>query len=338
MNKIALYVLAALVAITLLLFTCTYQVRFNEQAIVTTFGRAGDSAIQTEPGLHFKWPYPIQSVHNYDTRSRVLETRLENVMTSDQQLVVVEIFLTWKIEDLLRFFTSVETIERAERQLTDRLRSSLGVFSSFDFRDLLNTEPSQSKLIEVEQAMLESLEVSSGGNESVIELFGIDPQVVGVSRFILPQNTSTAVFSRMMKEREALAQDARSSGEAARTQIVSEAEWYASQIQNFADRLAAQIVAEGEQEAMRLLEQQAQSPEAEEFAIFLRKLDAFVAAIGRNSTVVLPALPPFDLLLGAPSVQSPGQLVQPPTADRGDVRNDAEGEAEQEVSLLEGGE
>ncbi|MFG0330649.1 MAG: protease modulator HflC [Phycisphaerales bacterium] len=299
MSRIALYILAALVAITLLLFTCTYKVRFNEHAIVTTFGRAGEGSLTTDAGLHFKWPYPVQSVHHFDVRTRVLETRLENVVTSDNQLVAVQVFLTWRISDLPRFFRSLETIEAAEDRLTNRLRSSLGVFSSFDFDDLLS--PAASELGSVEQRMLETLQGRSGGNESVGELFGIEPVTVGVSRFILPENTTVAVFERMKQTREALAQDARSSGEASARAIRTEAERLAKTIESFAERIAAEIVARGEAEAAELISRQAESPEAEEFAIFLRKLDAFTASISRNTTIILPAIPPFDLFLGEDS-------------------------------------
>ena len=51
-----------------------YQVRLTEAAIVETFGRY---ALTTDPGLHLKWPYPLQKVYKLDTTRQLLETQHE---------------------------------------------------------------------------------------------------------------------------------------------------------------------------------------------------------------------------------------------------------------------
>ena len=298
MNRLALYLIAIVVGAALLLFTCTYQVRFNEVAIVTTFRRAGDDAVVTEPGLHFKWPYPIQSVERYDRRQRVLETRLENVMTKDNQLVVAQVFLTWSIDDPLTFFRVVTQEANAERRLDERLRSALGVFSEFNFHDLVTTDPAASKLPVVEERMQALLESPGDGSASVRESYGINPIAVGISRFILPEKTSEAVFERMKTERERLASDIESSGDAEAERIKAEAESAAKTIEAFANRRAQEIRAQGDREAAAYA---AQMAEDERFAIFLQQLRSLEALITRDTTVILPNLPPFNLLAGMPS-------------------------------------
>ena len=44
----------------LVAFTTWYTVDESEQAVVITFGQANSTV--TEPGLHFKMPWPIQQV------------------------------------------------------------------------------------------------------------------------------------------------------------------------------------------------------------------------------------------------------------------------------------
>ena len=60
----------ASIIVILVLYMITYQVRFNEVAVVRTFGEItppdpqthqSDDVI-TEPGLKWKWPWPIQRV------------------------------------------------------------------------------------------------------------------------------------------------------------------------------------------------------------------------------------------------------------------------------------
>ena len=60
MKNTGTIVAAVFLGIVLLLYMCTFQVRFTEVAIKKTWGEARDQI--AEPGLKAKWPYPIQSV------------------------------------------------------------------------------------------------------------------------------------------------------------------------------------------------------------------------------------------------------------------------------------
>ncbi len=316
MNRIAMYVIAAIVAITLLLFTCTFQVRFNQTAIVTTFRKIG--RVVEEPGLHFKWPYPIQSVKHYDSRVRVLETRLENVMTKDSQLVIAQVFLAWKIEDPRTFFQVITSEASADKRLNERLRSALGLFAEYDFHDLLTSETGesgagQSNLAAIESRIKELLENPSDQAAGVESAYGIKPVAVGISRFILPENTSKAVFERMKKTRETIAADTSSSGQAEAERITSKAESDARTIESFARVRADAIRAEGDLEAAALAAQLARN---ERFAILLQKLQALEAIISKDTKVILPASQwPFDMLMGPDGM--PIKIAAPQRAEGG---------------------
>ncbi len=297
MNRIGIYIIAVLFALVILLFTCTFKVRFNEQAIVTTFGNAGDNSNVTSAGLHFKWPYPIQSVRKFDTRTRVLETRIENVVTKDNQLVTVQLFLTWNIEDVLRYYRSSGNDREAADRLTDRLRSNLGVFSSYDFGALLTQTSGEAKMSEVEQRMLELLVNPTDGSDGA-STYGVRPQTLGITRFILPEETTTAVFERMKQTRQRLAAGVRASGEAEAARIQAEAMTTAAKIQQFAERRAASIRAIGEIEAATYIGRQAALDE--DFAIFMNQLTAMESMVKEGTTFVFPAVYPFDLLIHPP--------------------------------------
>lgn len=308
MNRWVLYSVAIVVGLVLLLFTCTYQVRFNQTAIVTTFGKAGEGSTVDDPGLHFKWPYPIQQVTPYDTRAKVLRTRLESVQTRDKQVIVVQVFVTWQIDDVLRYYQRVKSRDRAEDLIDQQLRSAQGALSGFAFTELLAQNEGESRLDEAEAAMLDIISQPTAG-EGLLS-YGIRPTYVGISRFVLPQNTATSVFKRMQQTRRKLAQDARSSGEAEAARIRETAQTAAQKILSFAERRAASIRAEGELEASRWIALQAQTPEAESFAIFLRQLEALEAMIGKNTTLVIPQVWPFNLLNERPR---PDRLAAPLT-------------------------
>ncbi len=317
MNRIALYIIAVIVAVTLLLFTCTFQVSFNETAIVTTFRKIG--RVIEEPGLHFKWPYPVQSVKNYDSRIHVLETRLENVMTKDSQLVVAQLFLAWRIEDPSTFFRVIVSEETAGTRLNERLRSAMGVFADFDFHDLLEATAEtgaggKSNLASLEERILDLLRSPTNQAEGVEQEYGIKPVAVGISRFILPENTSKAVFERMTKTREAIAAGTSSSGQAEADAIIARANSDSRTIESFAMARASYIRAEGDREAANLA---AELSRNQRFAIFLQKLQALEAIISKDTKVILPAgQSPFDLLNGPD-----GQPIKPATPVNSESNN-----------------
>jgi len=84
-------IVCALLVVALGLYMIAYQVRFNEVAVIRRFGqiRAPDPArndpgdVITEPGLYWKWPWPIQQVTRYDNRIQITTTTGEETPTRD---------------------------------------------------------------------------------------------------------------------------------------------------------------------------------------------------------------------------------------------------------------
>ena len=58
------------VSAILLIAVFSFQLNETESAVVTTFGRPAQI---TEPGLHFRWPFPFQKVYRFDKRIRCYE-------------------------------------------------------------------------------------------------------------------------------------------------------------------------------------------------------------------------------------------------------------------------
>ena len=74
-------IIIILVAI-LLVAVFSFQLNQTETAVVTTFGKP---AQVTEPGLHFRWPFPFQKIYRFDKRVRSFEGgagKLEETTTS----------------------------------------------------------------------------------------------------------------------------------------------------------------------------------------------------------------------------------------------------------------
>ncbi|MHC4324396.1 MAG: protease modulator HflC, partial [Planctomycetota bacterium] len=65
MKNIAIAIFVAIILVTLSLYLISFQVRETESCLVTTFGRPTRPI--TDPNMYFKWPFPIQQVHTFDS-------------------------------------------------------------------------------------------------------------------------------------------------------------------------------------------------------------------------------------------------------------------------------
>lgn len=282
MKNLLTMCVGVVVVVVLLFYMVTYQVAFNEMAVVTTFGAAGDNAVvnATEDnkgsGLHFKWPSPIQSVYTYNKGIRLLESRLSEVNTKDANSVVVSAYITWKVSDPLAFYKALRTTEQAENLLTDKLRASHQQISAYKLSELTNKDPNALKLADAEQAIRQRIQ-----SEATAQGYGVEIVSAGIKRIVFPEDVSKQVNETVKSTRLRLAETARSEGEALAQRITSDAERASKIILSFANQRAEAIRAEGDAAAAEFYPIYNQN---EELAIFLRKLDAYKTIFDEGTT------------------------------------------------------
>lgn len=280
----------------------TYTVRFTENAVLTTFGKAGPDAKKDQPGLKFKLPDPIQSVTKYDTRSRFLQTQSETQQTADSRQLVVEAFCTWRVSDPLKFFQrfsnagdrALDHYKQAEEKvLRGSLRSAMGEISKYTMGELFTTNTSASKLPELEARVLAGLK-ARGQDGYSIEDYGITVDVVGINRIILPEETTKTVFDSMKEGRNLLIKGLESRGDSEAQTIVGAAKANAARIESFAKALAADIRQRGDEEAQPYIAAMAEAPE---LAVFLKNVDFVKNALAKRITwIVDTSMPGFEFL------------------------------------------
>jgi membrane protease subunit HflC len=282
-------ILVSLVIVLILLVAMvTYQVPFNEAAVVTTFGRASQGSVQVGStgggvlgNLHLRWPWPIQKVRRYDLRVHILEDQLEEQQTQDRQGVVMSTYVAWSIADPLAFHRALVTEEEAEVQLRSLLRDARSVVGSYTFADLTASDPERLRLGDVENAMLNRLTGTLDRFAREAQPWGLRVERVGIRTLILPEAVTEKVFERMRATRERLAQRARSEGDAMAADIRARARSTRKTILAFAEARAQDIRAEGDAAAAEYYHLFAQDPD---LAIFLRKLETYEEVLSHNST------------------------------------------------------
>lgn len=298
--KNSFVVLVGVILVALLLsHMFFYQVRYDQVAVRTTFDKADGSSVQETPGLKWRWPWPINKVALYSKRLQVLEDKIEELQTADGKSVIVRTYLTWRIADPLDFYVTLKDPAEANRQLSSRLREIRGLISNYDFDELVNVDRTKIKLTDIEKRATTALDdaLRQAG-------YGIKVESVGIHKIILPESTTQKVFDTMIAARERLAENALQEGQAQASAIRSEATSARERILAFAERKAQSIRSQGDREAASQYENFAKN---EEFAIFLRKIEALRKMLDHNTTFVLSAdsLGILDWFNKDPSAGSP---------------------------------
>ncbi|MGC9454117.1 MAG: SPFH domain-containing protein [Phycisphaerae bacterium] len=345
-RHIGLIVLAAVVVLALLASMVAFTVETTEIVLVKTFGETTRVYYGSEPaevqgddsqpeatalagqqgaltrtadaGLHFRWPYPIQSIVRYDARTFVFEDPVDEVQTQDKNPILLTMSCTWRIEDPERFYESVRTIDAAERSIRSLLRSrKRDVVGQHPFADFVNTDPEEMKLREIAQD-----EILPRLRQQAADLYGVRIESLGIKSLNIPEGATAKVIDAMREERTAAAETYRARGQAWATAIRERARAARDQITAFAERKAQDIRTEGDRAAAEYYRQFAENPQ---LSAFLRYLQSLREELSERTVIVLDgtSLPSVDFFRNAPTTESlklPSPLQMP-------LESDAAGEA-----------
>lgn len=301
-------VLAALgLVLILLLYTVTFQVRFNQVAVRARLQEVNEKSKIEEPGLYWKLPWPLETVKVFDRRIQTLDLPEAETKTRDGMQLIIGTFALWKIEDPLKFYVRAESERQAKEKLRSRLNQErAAVIGKYDLSDLVNLDAEQ---VRYDQIMDEMLKAAAPGIEAD---YGIKLVSLGVRRVSLPESVVQKVFESMVRERENLATKYRAGGASSATAIRARAESAANQIKSFAQTKAQEIQSAGIEASARILAQVKQ--EDREFFIWLRWLDALRASLREKSTIFFDANSEIAKMFAAPpGGQMPAVVVPTPS-------------------------
>jgi membrane protease subunit HflC len=291
----------------------------------------------SDRGLHFKLPWPIETVRRFDRRLQLFDPRGREMFTSDRKNIVVDTYLCWRISGTelsatndfgnrpaVKFYRGLGTISTAEARLDTRVRAVLSAeMGRLALSDLLSVTDSEagpqgeSPLANLTERVRKQVQQQADESESITERFGIEIVDIGIQRINLPEGNLFAVYERMRKERNQIAQRYRSAGEAEKLVIESQAKRRSAEILAKAGSQAAKIRATGEAAALQIRNTaHARDPE---FYAWLRNLESYQKILNSQTTLVLSSTSPFLKLLteGVPTMTSPVPRQEKPTALEG---------------------
>ncbi len=255
----------------------------TEYAVVTRFGRPVRT--YTTPGLRFRIPF-VDQIVRLDARLLMTEPPAAEYLTLDKKNVVARTFLTWRLEDPLRYLQTVQLRDAAEARLAAVTSSEIGAaFGSVPFDALVSTDVDKMRL----GAIIDQVEQRV--RDTAAREYGVKLVSLRVERLAFPQQNEASVFQRMRAERQRIAKQFRSEGEEQSLKIRAEADRERARILAEADRKASEIRGQAEAEAARIYaDALAADPD---FYRFVRTLEAYDKIIDKDTTVILPADSPL---------------------------------------------
>ena len=271
MQRIPLAVGLAVIIFLAVASQCLFTVHQTEKALVLQLGEPLDTVYK--PGLHFKMPF-IQNVIYFNARILDYEARSAEALTVDKKAIVLSNYARWYIEDPLKFYRTMRTINGAQERLDDVVYSQLrALVGSYTLAEVISSQRA---------AIMQTV------TKKVAELmkdFGVNVIDVRIKRTDLPAENARAIFGRMRAERERQAKQYRSEGGEESTRIRSDADRQQAVELAEAGRKSELIRGAGDGEAARIYAEV--FGKAPDFFEFRRGLEALRKSLGQNSRVVI---------------------------------------------------
>ena len=284
------------VVLLIIFLTCTHTVKQWEQAVVFQFGEAkrveNSWENDADAGLKFKLPY--ENVVIIDRRNLEVDLKPVELLAADQERLVVDAFVRYRIMDPIRFYEALQTERGAQFQLQSIMDSTL--------RDVLGrVETPEIIAGRRSELMSEIQQVSNAVAKD--KNFGVEIIDVRIKRADLPQENAQRVFARMVTQRQQEASGIRAEGGERAQEIKATAEKTATIILAEAQQKAEIIRGQGDQERNAIYAS-AYNLDPEFFA-FSRSMDAYKKGLGKGTTYVLS--PDSDFLGYLDNQNGPGR-------------------------------
>ena len=278
--KKKIILIAVLVLLAIVALNSFFTVREDQYACTVRFSKIIDTT--GEAGLHFKVPF-VDSVKYFSKATQFYDIPPSEVLTSDKQNMTVDCYILWSISDPKLFYQTLGSTAVAEQRLDaltyNELKTVMGTLAQ---ADIINMEDGAKR-----NEIYENIAADVDG---LAATYGIHVEDVKIKQFDLPDSNLNAVYSRMISERNQMAEKYTADGNYEASIIRNDVDKQVDIIVSNAEAEAAKLEAEGEAEYMRLLAEAYDSDDKKDFYEFTLALDALKQSLtGSEKTVILDA-------------------------------------------------
>ena len=310
--KITLPIAGVVVAL-IALYSCTYTVGQWQIAIITQFGKIVGEPI-LKPGLHFKIPM-VQDVRYFDRR--ILSWDGEpSLIPTQGKYILVDTTARWRISDPRKFIETVQNEGRAERRITsilegktkniitryplvDTVRNTNAIIEKVKKRETQKSDEDAEMVtgeideVTVGREQLQGMITTSARPE--INELGIELIDVLIRRVAYEPSVEKKVFSRMISERNRIAEKIRSVGKGEKAKIQGKLNLDLKTIESRAYRTAKKLRGDAEGQATKIYADALN--QAPEFYEFTKTLEAYKKTMPEKGRFLLSTDSRFFQLL-----------------------------------------
>ncbi|CAN7248712.1 protease modulator HflC [Phenylobacterium sp. LjRoot164] len=278
MNR-SLPILGILLAGALIVLSQTFFiVDQRKQAVIVRLGepvRVINAPGDPDPGLKMKVPF-VENVVQFDKRNLAIEAAQEEITASDQQRLVVDAFVRYRISNPLLYYRTLRDEQTASDRIERLVNSSL--------RQVLGTATSTEIISGRREALLAQTKKDVVARAAASRL-GIQIIDIRIKRADYPPQIQESVFRRMQTSRQQEAARIRAQGEQEKREIIAGADKEVAITLATAREQAETTRGAGDAVRTRLFAQGFGKDPA--FASFYRSMQAYEASLGQGDTTMV---------------------------------------------------
>ena len=276
--KKTITICAIALAVLILAGGMFYTVQEDQYACVFRFSEIVDT--QATAGLHFKLPF-LDTVKYFPKATQFYDIPPSEVLTSDKQNMTVDCYVLWNISDPQQFYRALGGTAQAEERLNaityNALKNAMGTLAQ---ADIINMNDGAERN-DIYAGIATTVDTQAA-------TYGIHVEDVKIKQFDLPESNLNAVYSRMISERNQMAEKYTADGNYEASIIRNDVDKEVNIIVSNAQAEAAKLEAEGEAEYMRMLAAAYDTDDKKDFYEFTLALDALKKSLnGTEKTIIL---------------------------------------------------
>ena len=263
-----------IVVAAIILGNSLYTVHQKEYVAVRQFGKI--VKVESDPGLKMITPF-VQNTQRISAATKIYDIPASDVITKDKKSMITDTYVLWKVVDPVKYIQSLNALDaRAQERIEAAVYNATKTAIS---------SMTQDEVIDSRGEVLTKLITTDANSD--MGGYGIEIVTAEIKALDLPDDNRTAVYERMISERNNIAASYEAEGNAEAQKIKNETDKKVAILKADAEKTAAKLAGEGEAEYMKTLSEAYNTPEKSEFYNFMRSLDAFEESLGKGEKTII---------------------------------------------------
>ncbi len=274
-KKVTSTVIVIIIAVlVVILGNSLYTVHQKEYVAVRQFGKI--VRVEADPGLKMVTPF-VQTTQRISAATKIYDIPASDVITKDKKSMITDTYVLWKVVEPVKYIQSLNALDaRAQERIEAAVYNATKTAIS---------SMTQDEVIESRGEVLTNLITLDANSD--MSGYGIQIVKAEIKALDLPDDNRTAVYERMISERNNIAASYEAEGAAEAQKIKNETDKKVSILKAEAEKTAAKLTGEGEAEYMKTLSEAYNTPEKAEFYNFMRSIDAFEESLGKGEKTII---------------------------------------------------